>query len=104
MKRQKLKQASDLTPIFELIDIWLNDPTNKEANSWHTFSELYPLLQEVAKSNSIDFWWKGANTLAMHMTGSAVASKLEKAYGAIFTEALDHHIHKVVWKIQFPPF
>jgi hypothetical protein len=96
MVDSQLRQLKESSQAIVLIEEWMGARMS-EAEEWHTYGEIYTILQTMASARHIDLKWKNSQSLSRHL--STLKPRLEVDFGAEFKEfAVDD---KVQTKIRF---
>jgi hypothetical protein len=81
MVDSQLRQLKESSQAVSLIEEWISSRAS-EASEWHTYQELFVILQMMAQSRRIDFKWKNPVGLGRHLM--TLQDRLRTDFGAEF--------------------
>jgi hypothetical protein len=96
MVDSQLRQLKESSQAVTLLEEWLTSRAD-EASKWHTYTELYAVLQSMAQAKRIDFKWKNPVGLGRHLM--TLQERLHKDFGAEFEVVIQND--KEVPRIKF---
>jgi hypothetical protein len=99
MVDSQLRQLKESSQAIVLIEEWMMARMS-EAEEWHTYQEIFNILQTMANARHNDFKWKNAQGLSRHL--STLKPRLEQDFGAEFKEfSVDEKIQtKIRFRVQ----
>jgi len=98
MVDSQLRQLKESSQAITFIEEWISSRPS-EAEEWHTYQELYNILQVMCSSRRIDFKWKNSVGLGRHL--DTLKPRLEADFGAEITSVSDQSSFKDITKIRF---
>jgi hypothetical protein len=96
--RQRLALL-EASPFVTVLEEWLaKQPA--DAEKWHTFNELFQVLEPLARANKLLWRWNNATALSRHVI--TMIEPLKKLYDADLKEIKNKH-EKEEYQIRFKP-
>lgn len=96
-QRMALVEAS---PFVTVLEEWLNSKEGEtESKKEHSFSELFSILEPLARAHKLSWRWNNPAALSRHVI--AMSEPLKKLYRAEFTVAYEEHLRREVHKVRF---
>jgi hypothetical protein len=96
MVDSQLRQLKESSQAVTLLEEWLTSRAD-EASKWHTYSEIYAVLQSMAQAKRMDFKWKNAVGLGRHLM--TLQDRLHTDFGAEFEVTIQND--KEVPRVKF---
>jgi hypothetical protein len=96
MVDSQLRQLKESSQAISLIEEWISSRSN-EASEWHTYQELFVILQMMAQSRRVDFKWKNPVGLGRHLM--TLQDRLRQDFGAEFEVSVQGD--KEISKLRF---
>lgn len=81
MVDSQLRQLKESSQAITLLEEWITSRAD-EASKWHSYQEIYAILQMLAQSKRIDFKWKNPVGLGRHLM--TLQDRLHNDFGAEF--------------------
>jgi hypothetical protein len=99
MVDSQLRQLKESSQAIMLLEEWISVRAS-EAADWHTYQELFSILQTVAQAKRLDFKWKNSTGLERHL--STLKTRLEQDFGCEFAEGgFETSSQKETTKLRF---
>ena len=95
--RQRLALL-EASPFISVLEQWATGQPD-EVVKWHTFPELFAILEPMAHTRKLPWRWDSAAKLALHII--TMAEPLKRLYGAELVEQAEDKFGKQTWKIRF---
>jgi hypothetical protein len=94
----QLRQLKESSQAVTLIEEWISLRPN-EAEEWHSYQELFSILQSMCQARRVDLKWRNVIGLSRHL--STLRSRLEQDFGAEFKEQNSTSGPGTVTKMRF---
>ena len=90
----------DASPFVTVLEDWINNQPD-EVVKWHTFVELFQVLEPLARAKKLTWRWNNSQALSRHII--SMLEPLKKSYSAELLEDEDDKLGKTVYRIRFAP-